>query len=740
MQFFVVRIFSFSLVVFAFALGVVAQNCGRWERVTPLPQEYNLLSVEVIPESRTLIATGEASTLIMSDDQGLTWEVIRNPAGMNFSFTGNGTFFLDQYTGFLYGGFSAILKTGDGGYSWNTVFQGSSDARDVILTLEFADSQHGYAIAQQGFQCFLLETFDAGVLWEAVGPVAGSSFSDIAFANSQTGIILADTNTVFSTMDGGNTWNAMHLPDAVSFLGSQSGVTFLNDSTAFITCMSRQQAAIFRSEDYGATWDCVFQDWRYPMKHEVLFFNSMEGICVLPTSYGYNVTVFSTSDGGLHWTEVTPSNSVSWLEGQSFVVLDNQKVIAVGERGAIHLSDNRGVHWVPLFTRMVRGNSINSWFFDPGVCLLHTDSDGDGGVAAYGLYQSVDSARTWTKTGSFWQMEVCMDFLSPDTAFMLATDMDKVLSRTTDGGASWEEFFMGFGGQYEHHALIFYDFFNGLILCNGHILKTTDAGETWVDVNAGNSLSVDFQSAAYCTAQRIFATGNNAGSPSAVWRSDDGGDSWNPVTSITGESYRTVYFFDDNMGFIAGNNAIVKTVDGGDTWYQVDLNVSGSMAIEQVHFPTSATGYAVGDGIKVVKTTDGGATWFPLEIGLTSGLTAVHFYNENSGIVAGQNGVVFITHTGGETFIETYPAAPVAPCVISVYPNPAVGYLTLVFTEPEQAGEVQLIHPNGVEVMRFTHKCYVNSMIINISGFPSGTYLVRYCNGSSDAVQKVMIR
>jgi photosystem II stability/assembly factor-like uncharacterized protein len=66
----------------------------------------------------------------------------------------------------------------------------------------------------------------------------------------------------------------------------------------------------------------------------------------------------------------------------------------------------------------------------------------------------------------------------------------------------------------------------------------------------------------------------------------------------------TLYFINPDTGFVGGNNVILKTNDGGNTW----LNLSCPVYIKSMHFFDINHGCIVGNG-KLLKTTDGGNTW-----------------------------------------------------------------------------------------------------------------------------------
>jgi photosystem II stability/assembly factor-like uncharacterized protein len=319
-----------------------------------------------------------------------------------------------------------------------------------------------------------------------------------------------------------------------------------------------------------------------------------------------------------------------------------------------------------------------------------------------------------------------MDYLSPDTVFYVSQIGQMILRRTINGGQSWEEFPIEVGYDYQQNGMKFYDYNNGLILCDWYILKTSDAGESWADVNSGNQTLVRFLDAAYVTSQRVFVIGDDYGAGSSVWQSDDGGETWNPVIEITGDEYHTIYFRDEYVGFIADYNEILKTDDGGETWSDAIIHSEGDITIKDIHFPTPQVGYAVGNGLKVIKTEDSGNNWYPIENEFTSNLSAVHFFDENHGIVMGENGIILRTDNGGTTFIEEKPAIPQQPSAITLFPNPATEILNITFEDPQQRGELIFYTTNGTEVMRRTHNPNVAGIIMNVDRLDAGAYVVQY--------------
>jgi photosystem II stability/assembly factor-like uncharacterized protein len=98
-------------------------------------------------------------------------------------------------------------------------------------------------------------------------------------------------------------------------------------------------------------------------------------------------------------------------------------------------------------------------------------------------------------------------------------------------------------------------------------------------------------------------------------KNDKSNSSWtNLFYSNTITDLNSVYFTDDNAGYIAGYNetlipysvsaVILKTINGGDTWTATQIEKGGSL--KSVYFPDVNIGYAVGEDGTILKTTTRG--------------------------------------------------------------------------------------------------------------------------------------
>lgn len=243
----------------------------------------------------------------------------------------------------------------------------------------------------------------------------------------------------------------------------------------------------------------------------------------------------------------------------------------------------------------------------------------------------------------------------------------ETILRTTDGGATWEEQYPGFGRQ----ILIdvsFTDANTGTAVGDrGTILRTTDGGVTWVQQDSGTTstlISVSFTDA---------SNGTAVGSQGTILRTTDGGQTWVSQRSREGEEIDGVSFTDAETGTAVGfalveeepRPLMLRTTNGGATWIEQETGLgSANGSLRDVSFVDASTGTVIGwaEGRPVIlRTTDGGVTWIEQDSGLVEQdsaanpplfFSSVCFTDRNNGTIVGNDGTILRTRDGGTTWIE----------------------------------------------------------------------------------------
>lgn len=125
-------------------------------------------------------------------------------------------------------------------------------------------------------------------------------------------------------------------------------------------------------------------------------------------------------------------------------------------------------------------------------------------------------------------------------------------------------------------------------------------------------------------------------------------------------SLESVYFINNNTGYVAGGRFIAKTTDGGVTW--INKHSYAGPRIKCVQFPKGElTGFAVGSysGYNMVmQTMDGGKQWFPWtpqkQDNLGELFSVCFPVDTQTGYVAGFYGVILKTTDGGSNWLKIF--------------------------------------------------------------------------------------
>lgn len=242
----------------------------------------------------------------------------------------------------FYQGVTKIFLTADGGQHWTrSVMQGYLPVQVV-----FTDGQHGWLLndhgdaSSAGRSADVFRTSDGNATWTKVassGPSTGNRAGVLPYGAGKWGIGALDASTawvagslynssapgVYVTHDGGATWRpqALGLPaGAPSDLGAITGPpVFFNSQDGILPAYFASTANsplmyVYVTHDGGANWKSTsIVGAEYAEGAGMDFLNTSQGWV------SFRSSLFVTSDGGQHWTELPQSSALSQLAGLSFV-------------------------------------------------------------------------------------------------------------------------------------------------------------------------------------------------------------------------------------------------------------------------------------------------------------------------------------------------------------------------------------------------------------------------------------
>jgi photosystem II stability/assembly factor-like uncharacterized protein len=209
------------------------------------------------------------------------------------------------------------------------------------------------------------------------------------------------------------------------------------------------------------------------------------------------------------------------------------------------------------------------------------------------------------------------------------------------------------------------------------VFNSVDAGVTWTSKNPNESQV--FESVAIHPANPLilYAT-SRPDLHTMVFKSVDGGDSWNPASSGLPEPVQNAFFTIPALAidpsspetvYAATNQGVFKTVTGGASWFAVNNGGPTSQTDVVVVDPsTPQTVYALAYDV-LYKTTNGGAEWSLIQNFSTASSLAVSPSPPSILYVGGEGPGVRRSRDGGTTW-ETVNAGLANTQVTSLVVDP----------------------------------------------------------------------
>lgn len=248
-----------------------------------------------------------------------------------------------------------------------------------------------------------------------------------------------------------------------------------------------------------------------------------------------------------------------------------------------------------------------------------------------------DDLKGWTLLNPKPTARNCRDivFLDGQTGFIL-TEMQ--LLRTTDCGNTWSILSQITSGNH----LAFKNGIGFVVGNAGAIFKSTYMGGGWKKLNP--PITDDLNAVTMISTDTILVT-----SAQNLYYSYDGGSTWSLRSITTKQVYHSL-FTSTKVGLVGcSDGTILKTVDGGITWYTTSSVNYSPAEITKIYFYDKKMGFASRGYYDILKTTDGGESWFPVS-NTTDHINSYFFLSPSLGYIAGEYGVIFKTVNGAATF------------------------------------------------------------------------------------------
>ncbi len=202
-------------------------------------------------DSANGMIVGSQSVVFVTTDAGVTWTPRSNFSGN----TNRAVAMSAPGIAFVVGDGGTVRRTETGGMSWQLVDTTLPDLD--FLDVAMLNDTTAVVIGENGsFEPNIFKTTDAGQSWIEI--VIPRDPKRLAFGSGSNGYLVAD-RAIYTTDDGGITWNGVNAPTRVSL----NAVCAVSDNIATIV---GSQGAILRTTtggtQSGRTGQAVNRDWR----------------------------------------------------------------------------------------------------------------------------------------------------------------------------------------------------------------------------------------------------------------------------------------------------------------------------------------------------------------------------------------------------------------------------------------------------------------------------------------------
>jgi len=381
----------------------------------------------------------------------------------------------------------------------------------------------------------------------------------------------------------------------------------------------------------------------------------------------------SNRSGG-DWEIAGPINIGGRITDLALHPTDQNIIYAGASVGGIFKTTDGGENWEPIFEDqgvLTIGNIAISTS-NPEVLYVGTgEANGSATSGAFfgnGVYKTTNGGSSWQNVGlenSQHIGRIVIDPENPNRVFVAVAGLlygkseNKGLYRTLDGGQNWEQ-----------------------------VLFVSDS-TSCIDV-ALNPRNPDTLFASTWERIRFPWQRRYGGVTSGLYRSTDGGDTWEQLTNglppsdeqrgrigiaVSPSNPEIIYTTYTTNVITNVFDGIYKSLDGGDSWFRVDDNDS---EFNQVF---SSFGWFFGNirvapnnpdtvfvlGLLLYRSTDGGVSWTAINDNMHVDQHGLEIHPQNSDfMVAGNDGGLYISQEGGFNWehVEVFPITQFYNCEI----------------------------------------------------------------------------
>ncbi|MBU1918502.1 hypothetical protein KKF63_10295 [bacterium] len=503
---------------------------------------------------------GENWTLIWDGDS-LARYLIIDPDDTDILYASTGIFDREAYNSDCNNdipGGVGVIKSTDGGTTWNQVNSGLDDLFVGSLRMHPTDSQ--ILFAATGSSCSteesagLYRTTNGGTSWTNV--ISGFALTAVNFASSNPNIVYAaGMQGFYRSTDGGTTWTKYDRDGVETWgaAGMNGGVPIdvtVHPEDENMLYANAYGGGVLRSTDGAQTWEL----WSDGFSGAILYDIHAADYDTATIYVAGRSGPFKSSDYGTTWEGIANYDTIvnEWMTVSSHESDSEIVFLSLEGEVAIYRSNDGGDSFTLVKDNASINTGIKSFAYAPsdpniiyagaGMSDLYPSESYQNTPTGNGFFKSTDTGNTFSEvstdlTGVNWR-KIRVDPVDANTAYAATSSG---LYKTTNGGTNWTRY-SGLGEKILADVII--DFDNSYFVVSemfGGIYVSDDAGKTWTGPhNTGMNNGNPFVGAMVFDPENksvIYAADTYAG----VYKSIDKGKTWSafPDDDFTGMTNRS---------------------------------------------------------------------------------------------------------------------------------------------------------------------------------------------------------
>ncbi len=356
----------------------------------------------------------------------------------------------------------------------------------------------------------------------------------------------------------------------------------------------------------------------------------------------------------------------------------------------------------------------STWFanYDTGYAV-------GGNINSSVFLKTTDGGANWgiiTNTQTKWLYDVL--FLNDTSG--LACGYDGAMYKTTNAGASWT----AKPSQTTAWLYAMAKKPDGTVFAvgqDGTIIKSTNAGDNWSPI-VSNTIQTMFDVQFYDNNY-----GTAVGFAGEMVYTTDGGNNWavkltGSINSITG-----VWMLSPDTIWTCGfSGELFKTTNAGQNFALIEPTIYDFNAII---FTDDLNGYVAGQQ-EIFQTTDGGGSWIEMYYPNANGMKDIFVTTDDRVMYAvGDNGAIIknVNTIGIENWGEE---------MVFLYPNPSSG---IIYLGLEGNYDVLLMDING-RILHEWSLVEADNGKMDISDLSDGQYILRFTKAGKNSFGRIVVK